>query len=191
MPFHPLELFGSDEITGFRSQWAVDAHDIALAKELSELDAVCTELLIDLGFWLPRCVKDTHVPAPMEPLGNRHPDSSHPDYPKRLAFELLSEEFHGFPITPFELFDIVDRRTEASTGRKDKSDGDVGRRVGQYSRGVAHLDRAGFGGSNVDVVVADGKIGDPSQFLARSVHNLSIDRIAKDRKDSRTALHPI
>jgi hypothetical protein len=186
-----LELFGSDEITGFRSQWAVDAHDIALAKELSELDAVCSELLIDLGFWLPRCVKDTHVPAPVHPLGNRHPDSSHPDYPKRLAFELLSEEFHGFPITPFELFDIVDRRTEASTGRKDKSDGDVGRRVGQYSRGVAHLDRAGFGGSNVDVVVADGKIGDPSQFLARSVHNLSIDRIAKDRKDSRTALHPI
>ena len=114
----------------------------------------------------------------MHPLGNRHPDSSHPDDPKRLAFELLSEEFHGFPITPFELFNIMDRGTEASTGRKDQSDGDVGRRVGQDARGVAHLDRAGFGSSNVDIVVSDGKIGDSSQFLARRIHNLRIDRIA-------------
>jgi hypothetical protein len=127
----------------------------------------------------------------MKPLGNRHSDSSHTDDPKSLALELLSEEFHGLPIAPLELFDIVDRWTEASTSRKDQPDGDVSRRVGQDSRGVAHLDRAGFGGSNVDVVVADGKIGDPAQFLARRIHNLRIDRIAQDREDPRTALYTI
>ena len=56
MGFHPLELVGSNQVSGFGGQWAVDAHDIALSKELTELDAVCTELLIDLGFRLPRRV---------------------------------------------------------------------------------------------------------------------------------------
>ena len=178
MGFHPLELIGSNQVAGLSGQWAVDADDIALAQEFPELHAACCELLIDLGFWLPGRVKDTHVPAPMEPLGDRHSDSSHTDNPKRLAFELLSEEPHGLPVAPLEFFDVVDRRAETSTGRKDQPDGDVGRRVGQDSRGIANLDRAGFGGRNVDVVVADGEVSDPSQRFARSVHNLRIDRIA-------------
>jgi hypothetical protein len=75
------------------------------------------------------------------------------------------------------------RLAEAAAGGEDQRHRQVGGGVVEHSRRVGDGDAAPGGGREVDVVVADGDVGDAAQAGAGGVEELVVDPVAQQGED--------
>ena len=104
-------------------------------------------------------IDDLHAeaaPAPRDCLA----DAPEAGDAERAAGEITAQKAHHLPAVKAPLPNVTIRREHAPRSREQQREREVRGRVGQDARRVGNGDTVARGGGHVDVVVADGNVGD-------------------------------
>ncbi len=181
--FHQPQLFPRKQMTGRRIQGGVDRNDVRCSEELVEREPGHLKILfLRCGPAAGVGIDNVH-PEGAGPQGHRPADPAQADDAQPFARNLAAQEEvelpapeAPFPSIPIGLWDF------ACHGQ-NQCPGQVGRGLGQDSRRVGHEDAPFVRGRKVDVVVADGAVGDDPQARCR-VDDLPVDLIDQEAEKS-------
>ena len=115
------------------------------------------------------------MPNALARLASAWPIAAHPDDPETATLQAGAEEHEHPPLPRLVRADDPLALPEAPRDHQDQRHRDVGRRVGQHTWSVGgdHAALTAFG--DVDVVVADGDVGDDLQLRAGRVEERPVD----------------
>jgi hypothetical protein len=163
----------------------VDADDVGLRQQFSELGADCSERALGLGLGIASHVENRPRHRPHQ-LRVAPADPAHPDDSKRRPAQLDSEAAGGVEPCPFARPQAPLGCRQAACRGQGQRQRQLGGGVGEDVRGVGGDDLPIPAGLEVDVVVADGEVGDQPQAGAGGIEQLRADgdgRVGDDRVD--------
>jgi hypothetical protein len=115
--------------------------------------------------------------------GDRLPDPSEADDPEHGAVHVPPQVLVDVPARPSTAAQVRLRLPRPARRGQDEQEGEVGGRLVEHARRVAHRDAELGRGVEVDVVVADGDVRDDAQaWRARRKHG-GVDAIREQRDD--------
>ena len=126
-------------------------------------------------------VQDLH-PEPGAPAGHRPADPAVADHPERGAVDVLAEVLVDGPAVPSTAAQVALALAEETGCRQDQREGQVGGGVVEHARRVADGHAGGRGRLQVDVVVADGDVGDDTQLGSAGDHR-PVDAVGEHTDD--------
>ena len=130
---------------------------------------------------------DLH-PEALAATRHRLPDPAPADDPERLVGEVAPEHVRRMPRRPAALADLALAFDDPARDREQQRERDVGGRVGQHVGRVADRDPALSRGLEVDVVGADGEVGDRAH-ARRGVEQVAVNAL-RDGRQQRVRLLP-
>ena len=116
-------------------------------------------------------------------LGHRAADAADADEAELLAAQLHAEHVIERPAAPLAGAHHALAFAEPPRDREDQAPGEIGARVGQHVGRVGHDNAARAAGGDVDVVVADGDVGDDLQLRPGGIEHRGIDRFGEQADD--------
>lgn len=186
--FHRAQRLGVDEVmrrpglTG-GDERAVQRDDVCGCQEFGQLEASRAELGRSVGGHVARArVDDVHPEGPGAP-GHRDADPAGADDAERLAAQVHAEQVEHAPLPRGAGPDDALALAEAARRHEHEPEGGVGGRVGEHAGGVRRDDAAPGARGDVDVVVADGDIGDDLELVACRIEEFVVDAVRDHRDD--------
>ena len=152
---HLRQRRGVDQVAGLRSQRAVQRDEVRALEQLVKRDAAAGA--------------SARAPPSRSPSPGARPPrrSARADDPERGAVDVVAEVRSRLPRHPLAGGDRRGGLGQVARRRQQQRKGQVGGRVGEHVGRVADGDPALGGGLDVDVVVADGVVGDRRQARRR------------------------
>ena len=180
---HLREALGRDQVVRLGRERAVQRDDIARAEQIVEAEERCSQLRLELLVRAaPPAVDDLHAECARPPCSGRA-DLTKADDAELLALQARAEHVVHVPAPLRAAADHALALAQPASDHEDQRHRDVGRRVREHAWRVRDQHAAGRTGSNVDVVVADGRVGDDAQLRAGGVEEGIVDLVVEERDD--------
>ena len=155
--FISREGFGIDQVAGLLGQRAVDRDEVRALQQLEDRRAsVRCALASSPG----RPAINTSISKPLARLATACPIRPAPMIPSVLPLTERPSRPVGSQVSQVPSMTVAVGLRQPARGGQQQREREVGGRVGQHVGRVADRDPARGGGVDVDVVVADGVVGD-------------------------------
>ena len=157
-------------VPGFGGERHVEADEIGFAQQPFGADEFEPEFLFDgLGGATGVVVEDPHGETG-GPACHGLADAAHAEDAERVVVHVLADQQVDPPFRPLAGVHEALALTQPAGRGQQKREGEVGGGVGQDVRRVGDQDAGARGGGNVDVVEADGDVGDDLNAFERGDH---------------------
>ena len=162
---HESEFGGADEVAGFGGKGNVEADVVGLAEEIFPGHAASAEF----GFEFGRegggvGIEDVHG-KPSAAAGDGLSDAAHAEDAESAVVDVLADKEVDEPFAPFAGVNEGVALDDTAGRGHEEGEGEVGGGFGEDVGGIGDEDAAGGGGRDVDIVVADGDIGNDADAV--------------------------
>jgi len=171
---HLAQLARVDEMVRLLVVERVQRNEVTLAQQGIHVHILRPNLL-RIRLRLQVAVENPHVEA-ARALRQCETDAAEPDDAQRLVVDVGAHQQRRRPPFVFAAAHVAVGLDDAPRDRHQQHPGQVGGRVVEYAGGVGDRNAALGRGRDIDVVVADGVVGDELQ-LRIAVHQHGINRV--------------
>ncbi len=151
-------------------------------EQLVEWESTRTQLKVGLGAGIRAGVHDLHAESDGT-TAHCSADAPHTHHSEHGVVQVISKQEVRRPTLPFPCRHHPSALHETAARSKEQSDGGVGGGVGEDIWGVTHRYAAPRAGGEIDVVQANGNLGDHPQPRGR-VDERGVDRIGEHREQT-------
>ena len=177
-PLHPRERLLIDQVFGLRRHRTVQRDDVGGREQPIERH-LCG--VGDIGNGARR-IGDRHAER-RRLIGHRAPNPAKAHQTELLAPQLHTQHVIERPATPRTGANHAFALAKAPRNRQDQRPGEVGAGIRQDVRCVGDRDAARAARCHVDVVIADGDVGDDLQTRPGGVEHRGVDRVGQQAHD--------
>lgn len=162
---HESEFGGADEVAGFRGQRDMEADVVGFAKQLFLGHAAGAEFGFEFGReWGGVGIEDVHGET-ASAAGDGLSDAAHAEDAESAVVDVLADKEVDEPFAPFAGVNEGVALDDTAGRGHEEGEGEVGGGFGEDVGGIGDEDAAGGGGRDVDIVVADGDIGNDADAV--------------------------